>query len=52
LINQGRNAWQSAVVSRASVEGKDVSTAIALGLDRLVTELFRDDYFLIELGIF
>jgi hypothetical protein len=52
LINQGRNAWQSAVVSRASVEGKDVSTAIALGLDRLVTERFRDDYFLIELGIF
>lgn len=52
LTNQGRNAWQSAVISRTSVEGKDVSTAIGLGLDRLITELFRDDYFLIELGIF
>jgi hypothetical protein len=52
LINQGRNAWQSAVVSRTSVEGKDVGAAIGQGLDRLITELFRDDYFLIELGIF
>jgi len=52
LNNRGRNAWQSAVFSRTSVEGKDVSTAIGLGLDRLITELFRDDYFLIELGIF
>jgi len=52
LINQGRNAWQSAVFSRTTLEGKDVGTAIGRGLDTLITELFRDDYFLIELGIF
>ena len=52
LTNQGRNAWQSAVFSRTAVESKDISAAIGLGLDRLVAELFRDDYFLMELGIF
>jgi hypothetical protein len=50
LRNQGRNAWQSIVFSKTSVEGKDVSSAISLGLDKLVAELFRDDYFLMELG--
>lgn len=52
LINQGRNAWQSVVFSRTLVESKDISLAIGQGLDRLVDELFRDDYFLMELGIF
>jgi hypothetical protein len=52
LINQGRNAWQSVVFSRTAVESKDISLAIGQGLDRLVAELFRDDYFLMELGIF
>jgi len=52
LTNQGRNAWQSVVFSRTAVESKDISLAIGQGLDRLVAELFRDDYFLMELGIF
>lgn len=52
LTNLGRNAWQSVIFSRALVESKDVSLAIGHGLDRLVAELFRDDYFLMELGIF
>lgn len=51
LRNQGRNAWQSVVFSRASTDGKDIPSAIALGLDKLITELFRDDYFLMELGV-
>lgn len=52
LRNQGRNAWQSVVFSRVENEGSDVEAAIELGLNRLVAELFRDDYFLMELGIF
>lgn len=52
LTNQGRNAWQSAVFSRTTVDSNDISAAISQGLDRLVAELFRDDYFLMELGIF
>ncbi|MDO9476253.1 MAG: hypothetical protein Q7L07_06020 [Pseudohongiella sp.] len=51
LRNQGRNAWQSVVFSRTMLEGKDVATAISQGLDKLVAELFRDDYFLMELGV-
>lgn len=51
LRNQGRNAWQNVVFSRAIVEGKDISSAIGLGLDKLIAELFRDDYFLMELGV-
>ena len=52
LNNQGRNAWQSVVFSRVATDTQDVTTAIAQGLDRLVNELFMDDYFLMELGIF
>lgn len=52
LRNQGRNAWQSVVFSRAQSEGADLSAALEQGLNRIVTELFRDDYFLMELGIF
>ncbi|TFH70238.1 hypothetical protein E3V39_15545 [Gammaproteobacteria bacterium LSUCC0112] len=51
LRNQGRNAWQSVVFGRAVLDGQDVASAIALGLDKLITELFRDDYFLMELGV-
>lgn len=51
LRNQGRNAWQSVVFSRAVLDGQDIASAIALGLDKLITELFRDDYFLMELGV-
>lgn len=52
LRNQGRSAWQSVVFSRAQSETKDAAVALKSGLDRLVAELFRDDYFLMELGIF
>ena len=52
LNNQGRNAWQASVFSRVDSEGDDISAAIGKGLDRLVSELFMDDYFLMELGIF
>lgn len=52
LNNQGRNAWQSVVFSRVTADTEEVSKAIAQGLDRLVNELFMDDYFLMELGIF
>lgn len=52
LNNQGRNAWQSVVFSRVAADGQDLSATIAKGLDRLVNELFLDDYFLMELGIF
>ncbi|MEX0739009.1 MAG: hypothetical protein WD071_06690 [Pseudohongiella sp.] len=52
LNNQGRNAWQSVVFSRVVVAGDDVAAAISQSLDRLVSELFLDDYFLMELGIF
>lgn len=52
LNNQGRNAWQSVVFSRVAADNQDLSTTIAQGLDRLVNELFMDDYFLMELGIF
>ena len=52
LNNQGRKAWQSVVFSRVAADGQDLSATIAKGLDRLVNELFLDDYFLMELGIF
>lgn len=52
LRSGSRNAWQSVVFSKASSEGTDATAAIELGLNRLVAELFRDDYFLIALGIF
>ncbi len=52
LNNQGRNAWQSVVFSRVAADDQALSAAIAKGLDRLVNELFLDDYFLMELGIF
>lgn len=52
LNNQGRNAWQSVVFSRTQSDNKDINEAISKGLDRLVSELFMDDYFLMELGIF
>jgi hypothetical protein len=52
LRNQGRNAWRSVVFSRVASEGSDAESAIELGLNRLVAELFRDDYFLMALGIF
>ncbi|ALO47110.1 hypothetical protein [Pseudohongiella spirulinae] len=52
LNNQGRNAWQSVVFSRTQTDSKDINEALSKGLDRLVSELFMDDYFLMELGIF
>ncbi len=52
LRNQGRNAWQSTVLSRVETENKNPAEAVEQGLDRLVAGLFRDDYFLMELGIF
>lgn len=52
LNNQGRNAWQSVIFSHIAADNQDLSAAIAQGLDRLVSELFMDDYFLMELGIF
>lgn len=52
LNNQGRNAWQSVLFSQVHAEGEDIAAAISQGLDRLVSELFMDDYFLMELGIF
>lgn len=52
LNNQGRNAWQSVIFSRVAADNQDLSAAIAGSLDRLVNELFMDDYFLMELGIF
>jgi len=52
LSNQGRNAWQSTLFSRTTTSGDDVAAAISASLDRLVSELFMDDYFLMELGIF
>lgn len=52
LNNQGRNAWQSVVFSRTQTDNKDINEALGKGLDRLVSELFMDDYFLMELGIF
>ncbi|HDZ08247.1 hypothetical protein [Pseudohongiella sp.] len=52
LNNQGRNAWQSVVFSRVNADNQALSATIAQGLDRLVNELFLDDYFLMELGIF
>src|SRR5690606_34451083 len=52
LRNQGRNAWQSTAFSRSETETRDAATAIKAGLDRLAAGLFRDDYFLMELGIF
>lgn len=52
LRNQGRSAWQSVVFSRVESEGSNPAAALELGLNRLVTELFRDDYFLMALGVF
>ncbi|MDO8908710.1 MAG: hypothetical protein Q7W55_09440 [Pseudohongiella sp.] len=52
LRNQGRNTWQSVVFSKADSDSPDIAAAIEQGLNRLVTELFRDDYFLMALGIF
>lgn len=52
LRNQGRSAWQSTVFSRVETEDKDATAAVKAGLDRLAAGLFRDDYFLMELGIF
>jgi hypothetical protein len=52
LRNQGRNAWQSVAFSRVETDNKDASAALKAGLNRLAADLFRDDYFLMELGIF
>lgn len=52
-LRQGtRNAWQSVVFSQTQSDNTDVAGAVTLGLNRLISELFMDDYFLMELGIF
>lgn len=51
LYAGSRNAWQSTLLSRVRTEFVDFETAIYDSMDRLISELFYDDYFLIELGI-
>jgi hypothetical protein len=52
LRNGNRSAWQSVLFSQIQTDDSDIVSAIEQGLDRLVSELFMDDYFLMELGIF
>jgi len=52
LRNQNRSAWQSVLFSQIQTNDSNIVSAIEQGLDRLVSELFIDDYFLMELGIF
>lgn len=52
-LRQGsRNAWQNVVFSQVQSVDNDTSVAISRALDRLISELFVDSYFLMELGIF
>lgn len=52
-LRQGsRNAWQNVVFSQIQSDNTDIKVAISRGLDRLISELFADSYFLMELGIF
>lgn len=51
-LRQGsRNAWQNVVFSQIQSDNTDIKVAISRGLDRLISELFADSYFLMELGI-
>lgn len=52
LNARNRNAWQSALFSRAVTDTTDIAEAVGAALDRLARELLVDDYFRIELGIF
>ena len=52
-LRQGsRNAWQNVVFSQVQSDNTDIKITIGRGLDRLISELFADSYFLMELGIF
>lgn len=52
-LRQGsRNAWQNVVFSQVQSDNTDIKITISRGLDRLISELFADSYFLMELGIF
>jgi hypothetical protein len=52
-LRQGtRNAWQSVVFSQTQSDNADIAAAVIQGLNRLISELFMDDYFLMEMGIF
>jgi hypothetical protein len=52
LNKQGRNAWQSTLFSRVQTESTDMGEALAEALDNLSRDIFWDDYFRMELGIF
>ena len=48
----GRTAWNSVLFSRVETEGRELDTALSDALDRLLRELWWDDYFFMEFGIF
>lgn len=48
----GRQLWQSVLFSRVTTDSDDLTGALDAGLDRLMQELFRDDYFRMALGIY
>lgn len=51
LYSGSRNAWQSTILSSVRTEFVDFESAIYDSMDRLISELFYDDYFLIALGV-
>ncbi len=51
LYAGSRNAWQSTLLSSVRTEFVDFETAIYDSMDRLISELFYDDYFLLALGL-
>lgn len=51
LYSGSRNAWQSTLLSSVRTEFVDFETAIYDSMDRLISELFYDDYFLLALGV-
>lgn len=48
----GRTAWNSVLFSRVETEDRELNTALSDALDRLLRELWWDDYFFMEFGIF
>lgn len=53
ILRKGsRDAWQSSVYSRTTTDTESLDEALQAGLDKLVGELFGDNYFTMQLGIY
>ncbi len=53
ILQKGaRDAWQTSVYSRTTTDTTDIAQALQTGLDDMVGQLFGDNYFTMQLGIY